>query len=152
MYFWKIDKLSEELISSELTEAESFKYLMANAVLVALAAIQYEAPNEYDTWAGIAGFFITIFGLWFIYKCNGGKNGRQIMQRYLSVGFVVLIRLVVLFMLPATIALHVISEVYYGGMSAETNISLFILMLISEVVLILWIAKHINHIAKSTHA
>ena len=151
MYFWKIDKLSEELVSNELTEPESFKYLMANSVLYALVIIQYDIPNKYDTWGGIVGVFITIVGLWFIYKCNGGKNGKQIMQRYLSVGFVVFIRIFVLFMLPAIITSLIIQEIYLGGIPEETTLSLFIVTVISQVVLILWVAKHINNIAKRTH-
>lgn len=150
MYFWNIEKLNEQIISDELSESESFKYLMANSIMYALAVIQYDIPNAYDTWGGIAGVFITIIGLWFIYKCNGGSNGKQIMQRYMSVGFVIFIRLFVLFMLPAIIASLIIQEVYLGGIPEETTLSLFFVSLISEVVLILWIAKHINHIAKRT--
>ncbi|MDH5389475.1 MAG: hypothetical protein OEY06_13645 [Gammaproteobacteria bacterium] len=152
MYFWKIDKLNEQLISDGLSESEQFKYLMANSILYALAVIQYETPNDYDTLAGVVGVFVTIFGLWLIYKCNGGINGKQIIQRYLSVGFIVFIRVFVLFMLPAVIASLVIQEMYLGGIPEETTMSLFIVILASQVVLIFLSAKHINYIAKRTNA
>ena len=152
MYFWKIDKLNEQLISDGLSESETFKYLMANSILCALATIQYEIPNNYDTWGGMSGFFVTVFGLWFIYKCNGGKNGNQIVQRYLSVGFVVFIRVFVLFMIPAIIASFVIQELYLGGIPEETTLSLFIVIVASQLVLVTLVAKHINFIAKRTHA
>lgn len=151
MYFWKIDKLNEQLISDGLSESEQFKYLMANSILYALAAIQYETPNDYDTFAGVVGVFITILGLWFIYKCNGGANGKQIIQRYLSVGFIVFIRIFVLFMLPAVIAALVIQEMYLGGAPEETTLSSFIIILASQVILILWTAKNINYIANRTN-
>ena len=152
VYFWKIDKLNEQLISGELSEQEQFKYLMANSILYALAVIQYDTPNNLDIWAGVIGVFVTALGLWFIYKCNGGQNGKDIIQRYLSVGFVVFIRVFVLFMLPAIIAASVIQEIYLGGIPEETTMSLFMLMIISEVVLVLWVAKHINYIAKHNNA
>jgi len=152
MYFWKVDKLKEQLISGELSEQEQFKYLMANSILYSLAAIQYETPNDFDTLAGAIGVFITVLGLWFIYKCNGGPNGKNIIQRYLSIGFIVFIRVFVLFMLPAIIAASVVQEMYLGGIPEETTMSLFTLMIITEVILVLWVAKHINYIAKHANA
>lgn len=41
MYHWKIVELKKELIRSGLTEAESFKYLMANSILLTVACIEY---------------------------------------------------------------------------------------------------------------
>ena len=152
MYFWKIDKLNEQIISNGLSESEQFKYLFANSILYALAVIQYETPNEYDTWGGLAGIFFTIIGLWLIYKFNGGANGKHIIQRYLSVGFVVFIRTFILFMIPAIIASMVIQELYLGGIPEETTLSLFIVTLASEVVWLLWTLKNINYIAKRTDA
>ncbi len=152
MYFWNIDKLTEQLISGELSEHEQFKYLMANSILYALAVIQYEVPNQLDTWCGIIGIFITILGLWFTYKCNGGPSGKNIIQRYLSVSFIVLIRITVLFMLPAIIAASIIQEFYLSGIPEETTMSSFILIIISEGIFVLWVAKQINFIAKHTNA
>ena len=152
MYFWKLDKLNEQLISGPLDESESFKYLMANSIVYALAAIQYDTANVYDTWGGLGAVIITIIGLILIYKINGGKDGANIMQRYLSIGFVVFIRFFILFLLPAVITFLIIQEIYFGGIAEETTLSFFILMIISEVVLILWVAKNIQYVAKHNNA
>lgn len=151
MYIWKIDKLSAQLMSGDLEESESFKYLMASTILYALATIQYDMPNDFDTLAAIISVFISAGGLWFIYKCNGGKNGKNIIQRYLAIGWVVFVRLFVLFLLPAVIAMTVTQEIYFGGAPEETSIAMFTLMLVSEVIYIIWVAKHIKHIANNSH-
>jgi len=85
MYFWKIDKLNQELIAGDLTEHETFKYLLASTVLYSLAMIQYSNPNQFDTWSGLLSGLVGILGLFFIYRCNGGRNGKNIVIRYLSI-------------------------------------------------------------------
>lgn len=152
MYIWKIDKLNAELISGELDESESFKYLMASTILYALSLIHYEAPSEYDTLAGIVAVLISAVGLWYIYKCNGGKNGKNIIQRYIAIGWVVFVRLLILFMLPAIVALIITQEIYFGGIPDKTSLSMFTLTMISEVIYIIWVAKHISYIEKQSHA
>ena len=152
MYIWKIDKLNQQLISSELSEPDAFKYIMANTILYSLAMIEYTTPNEYDTYNGILGVFLSIIGVWFIYKCNGGKNGKYFIGRYISISWVVFVRFTVLFLLPAAIAMIAVQELYMGGMTEQTTVMDMTLIIISEIVYFLWLGKHINYVAKQTHA
>jgi len=152
MYTWKIDKLNQQLISSNLTEPDAFKYLMAWTVLNSLAMIQYLIPNQYDTYNGIMSVVISIIGLAFIYICNGGKNGSHLLERYLSIGWVVFVRFMVLFLLPASIAMIAVQEIYMGGIAEQTTEMDMAFVLISEVVYFLWFAKHIKFVAKKSHA
>lgn len=148
MYIWKIGELKAQLSQGELSEPEAFKYLMANTVLYSLSTIQYFDPNRYDTLSGFLGLCITIAGLWFIYKCNGGKNGKHFIHRYLSVGWVVFVRFFVLFILPASIILSLFQEFYLGGIPEETGFFDVFYINMAEVVYVLWMAKHINYVAK----
>ena len=152
MYIWKIDELNQQLISSNLTEPDVFKYLMAWTVLNSLAMIRYLVPNQYDTYNGVMSVVISIIGLAFIYICNGGKNGSHLLERYLSIGWVVFVRFLVLFFLPAYIAMFTIQEIYMGGIAEQTTEMDMAFYLILEVVYILWCAKHINFVAKQSQA
>ena len=152
MYIWKIDKLNQQLISSNLTEPDAFKYLMAYTVLNALAMIQYTIPNQYDTYNGVMSVVISIIGLTFIYICNGGKNGSHFLERYISIGWVVFVRFIVLFFLPANIAMFTIQKIYMGGISEQTTEMDIAFVLISEIVYFLWCAKHINFVVKQSQA
>ena len=151
MYIWKIDELNQQLISSNLTEPDVFKYLMAWTVLNSLAMIRYLVPNQYDTYNGIIAVVISIIGLVFIYICNGGKNGSHLLERYISISWVVFVRFLVLFFLPAYIAMFTIQEIYMGGIAEQTTEMDMAFLLISDVVYFLWFAKHIKFVAKQSH-
>ena len=152
MYIWKIDELNQQLISNNLTEHDTFKYLMAYTVVSALAMIRYNIPNQYDTYIGIIGVVITIIGLVFIYICNGGKNGSHLLERYISISWVVFVRLMVLVCIPASIAMIAVQEIYMGGLAEQTTEMDMAYYLILEVVYLLWCAKHIKFVAKQSHA
>jgi hypothetical protein len=152
MYIWKIDKLDEELIAGDLSEHETFKYLVAYTILSSLAMIQYSNPNQFDTWAGILAGLTALLGLFFIYKCNGGRDGKNIVIRYLSIGWVIFVRMFVLLMLPTMIIILTLQEIYMGGVPEEsTSIDLYYLTFL-EVTYVFWVAKHINYVARKTHA
>jgi hypothetical protein len=152
MYIWKIGELKTQLSQGELPEPEAFKYLMANTVLYSLAAIQYFNANHYDTLSGFLSLCIAVIGLWFIYKCNGGENGKHIIHRYLSVGWVVFVRFAVLFILPVTVVFILFQELYLGGIHEETTLFDVFFMSAAEVIYFLWVAKHINYVAKQSNA
>jgi hypothetical protein len=151
MYIWKIDQLNKELITGELPEREKFKYLVASSIIYGLAMIQYSSPNQADTWSGVIAAIVTVIGLFFIYKCNGGDNGKEFLTRYLSISLVILVRLLVLLMLPSLIVLMVVQEIYLGGMPDETTTIDLAYIIIIEVVYVFWVAKHINKVARGSN-
>lgn len=149
MYIWNIDKLGERLISGKLEESEAIKYLMAYTVLTSLSMIHYSSSNQYDIFVGVACSFIAIFGLLFIYKCNGGRNGGNFMDRYFSIGWVIFIRFLVLLLIPLLVIFFILQEVYMGGVPEETTALDAVLILALEVIYIFWVARHINYVAKN---
>ncbi len=152
MYIWKIEKLNQELIVGELSQKEQMKYLVANTAIYSLAMIQYSNPNTIDTWSGVLAGIIALVGVYFIYHCNGGACGRQLLIRYLSVGWIVFIRMFALLMLPSIIVLFALQETFMGGVLDESTTIDLIYLTAIEVIYILWVAKHINKIARSSHA
>jgi hypothetical protein len=152
MYVWKINRLNEQLMSGELSEVEKFKYLIANTIIYSLAMIQYYAPNAIDTWSGFLYGIIALVGVVIIYYCNGGSSGKHLLQRYLSISWVVLVRMLVLLMLPTMIALFAIQEIYLGGVPDETTYIDMAYTTALEVIYVLWVAKHVNKVARAAHA
>jgi hypothetical protein len=150
MYIWKIEKLKEELVAGDMPERETFKYLVASSALYALAMIQYSNPNSLDTWSGVTAGIVTLMGLFFIYRCNGGDSGRDFLIRYLSISWVVFVRMIVLFMIPALIVIFTLQELYMGGIPEETTNIELIYMTVIEIVFVLWVAKHVNRVARES--
>jgi len=119
MYFWKIDKLKKDLAKQPLSESESFKYLFATIILYSLAMIPFPENNLWDVIDSLIGGVITVFGVWYIYKCNRGSMGSNFLQKYLSIGWVVGIRWLVFVLLPTVIVYFIAKGIYYG-ITAET--------------------------------
>jgi len=148
MYFWKISKLKSDLINQPLPESESFKYLIANAVVYGLAMIPFGEKNIWDIYFSIATLVITILGTIYIYGCNRGANGKNFLQRYVSLSWVVGIRWIVLIALPIIILYYIAIGIYFGIVSYTINpldIILFSILLVSYFWLL---GKHMKEVAK----
>ncbi len=114
MYFWKINKLKSDLLKKPLSERESFKYLFATLVLYSLGMIPILENNTWDIYSAIITALITAIGVYYVYKCNKGASGNNFLQKYLSIGWVVGIRWIVLIMLPIMIIYFIAIEIYSG--------------------------------------
>lgn len=156
MYFWKIEKLKEELVEKGLSQSALFKYIF---VYIFLSALVYEASynfvgeesNNFDYLQSIINMVLIGFGTYFCYVANGGANGTDFAERYFSIGFVVAIRFLVL-LIPIAIAMSAIfwSDEDTVDMSTKWN---------DVVVIVVWTALlywrtiyHINQVAKRVHA
>ncbi|HOY70725.1 MAG TPA: hypothetical protein PL131_08305 [Methylotenera sp.] len=98
MYFWKIEKLKAQLIEKPLTDKEALPYLIATLILYALC-MYIGLPTDY----GLPFFFTLllqlvscIYGTIWLFKQNGGDNGKQFIHRYFTVGWVASIRFFVI--------------------------------------------------------
>jgi hypothetical protein len=123
MYFWKIEKLKEDLSAGPLPEAESVKYVVAQEVLYALGMVPFlgvEDNNVWDVADGLVYLFLVLAGVLYAYSCNGRAKGRDFMQRYFAVGWVAGIRWMVMVLLPALVAYGVALGLYYGEAMPES--------------------------------
>lgn len=103
MYFWNVEKLKEDLKKQTVAEGEFFKYLFATVVLYCLGLM---LPYTADIWYKLSTLLMTIItasGLYYVFKCNGGKNGKNFLEKYTSLGWVVSVRWSVLVALPSII-------------------------------------------------
>ena len=149
MYFWRIEKLKKDLLKKPLSESESFKYLFANLVLYSLAMIPFLENNIWDVYSAIIMTLITAIGVYYVYKCNKGASGSNFLQKYLSIGWVVGIRWIVLVMLPIMIVYFVTVEIY-AGIPESTTLS-DVLFLNSLYITYFWLlGKHIKDTVKKS--
>ncbi len=93
MFFWRITRLKEQLAERPLSTGEELPYLVAYLVLSTLAMyIPYgdaEIPAAVD---GIVVTAIAVAGTVYVYRQNGGGDAPFFLQRYFSIGWVVLVR------------------------------------------------------------
>lgn len=114
MYFWNIGALTDELGRSSLPEDEAFKYLMASTVLYGLALIPLPGTNSLDVYSAIAEGAVALLGIVYVYRCNSGSDGRDFLQRYFSIGWVLGVRWLVLIVLPTLVVYFTVLESIAG--------------------------------------
>lgn len=52
---------------------------------------------------GVIYFFVSLIAIYYIYQKNGGPQGKDFVQKYLTIGFVFWVRWVVFVALPVTL-------------------------------------------------
>jgi len=148
MYFWKIEKLKDDIKNNLLTPKENFLYLVSYvtvySIFLMLAVVQL-----YKTLGiGMAVMQIVLFiaGTYYAYYSNGGANGRDFTKRFFSIGWVFLLR-ATFFMGIGMLNLYVMTRLL-GYESLFTVKNSAIIALIFEILFYWRIGKHINDVEK----
>lgn len=100
MYFWKIEKLKEDIRQDRLTEKDKFLYMLVSVVIYAilfeiLAYMPAENSNQWDYIESIGNILLALLGTIFVFRANGGSQGRDFLGRYFALSLVVSIRFLV---------------------------------------------------------
>ena len=95
MYWWNLDRLRAELANDQFDEGSRFAYLLACALMTSLA-IQLPggdpAPDGSSYLIAFVHLLTIAGGTWWAYRQNGGADGRQFLERYLSLSWVITLR------------------------------------------------------------
>lgn len=108
MYFWKIEKLKEDIREGTLSEKDRFSYMFLSSIITVLLMVllrytPIEQPNIWDVIDSTLYVLMSIIGMLFAYRANGGSNGTDFLGKYFSISFVLMIRLFILFLLIAIV-------------------------------------------------
>ncbi len=128
MCFWNIEKLKEDIRADRSPEKDRFIYAL---IYLGLGAIGVEflthAPMELRGEGGwdivvSASNALIILGTILAFKANGSNDGIDFLGRYLSIGFVVNVRLIVL-ALPIFAMCFLLLEYVFGN---EATIRIYV--------------------------
>jgi hypothetical protein len=104
MYFLNIKALKKDLINGPLSEKQTLPYMLA---WVSFEGIVQIAPNHtFNNWtiiSGIISLIIAILGTYYCYNRNSGINGQYFLQRYISFGWIVGVRMALFIAIPGVI-------------------------------------------------
>ncbi len=122
MYFWKIEKLKDDLTAGRLSTAEQFKYLLATEISWSLVSVPF--ISDTNNWMDVANALIAVplvgFGTYYLYVRNGGRDGINLFERYMSLAWVMTIRFLVLVVLPVFIIYFVVYATVAGTLGITT--------------------------------
>ena len=93
--FWDTKHLKLELATGAMSEGKAFLYFFAimgfdwlqfTTFRLSPASVPISAWERVDAWLTFA---LTVFGLAFLFWCNGGVRGKDFLYRYFPLSFVV---------------------------------------------------------------
>lgn len=143
MFFWRIRNLVKLLGERELTEREAFQYFFVYLVLITgLSEIPTPDWNEWDTAGAVASTVVTILGLLYCFRSNGGAAGEAFLARFSALMLVVSIRTAV-FLIPLMIAVMGAADLL-GVLSDDTSWFEFVLVTAVGVLVYLRVAAHLR--------
>ena len=96
MFFWKIDRLKQILSERQLTAKESLFYYLFSfctlSVFIILGRLNERSGLLQVAIETFISIFITIFGTIYLYNLNGGPQGKNLIEKLFSIGWVVSVR------------------------------------------------------------
>src|SRR2546428_5503058 len=102
MYFWNVGDLKRRLMTGGLSAPESLKYLIAFAILllgnvqgVRVSGVSTPTMAIIEALDLVAAWLIALLGTIFCYFQNGASEGKSFLERYLSLSWVVALRITV---------------------------------------------------------
>jgi hypothetical protein len=107
MYWWRLSRLKDQLRAGPMPSRQALSYLLATLILYSIPTFVPGDTSESLTrldWAfTVAAWIISIAGTWAVYRANGGTTGEDFLARYLSLGWVLLVRFAVFLAIPAVL-------------------------------------------------
>ena len=145
MYFWSINDLVRTLGDRDLRDDESFPYFFIYVVLMTLATSVPEIGwNTWDTVAATGTVILTAAGVLYCYRANGGSAGTAFLSRFMAISWVMMIRLLVLF-LAVFFAAAIVATVL-GESTEEASWWDTLLVFGMEVLTYTLVAKHLRRV------
>jgi hypothetical protein len=104
MIIWRIGRLVEQIRNRPLSSRELLPYTISTAMMIALAfvATDWLRPWDRDDFEAAVDSATTLLagsisavGVWACYRANGKEAGVDLLDRLLSIGFVLLVRFVI---------------------------------------------------------
>ena len=141
MYIWKTNKLAEDLKENKVSQTDFKRYYLISSVILSISvyflsieARPYPVVCFFET---VGVIIVTIFGLNLIFKANGGDDGKDYLNRVISLSLPVMIKsMVIAFLIGIVIGILELS-----GISKEYLEYCISLSIVFVDALILWRVK-----------
>ena len=154
MYFWNAKSLANELKDGSLPQSERMKYLLTTvalyAILFEISAMLAEPVTALLILQSILIVAMTIVGTLACYEVNRRGDNREFIDRYICIGWVVIIKIMVLalavYVVYMVIGLAVGGEAFARFLDSTSIVSMMFTTIVS--IVYYWrVARHIERIA-----
>jgi hypothetical protein len=151
VYFWRVDHLKQELVARSISDAGALPYLVwAGAVTAFLISMPLGEPNEWDFAAAAASAALYVAGTVYAFRRNGGPAGESFLVRYLSLSWVVAIRMAVGVGIPAIVALLALEAILLEEIPEQRTALEAFGSVVIEAAIYARIAHHVGDVARTS--
>lgn len=143
MYFIRYSSLKERLKNRSIDDREALPYLILFCVLEAIATALpgSDYKNRWDYISTGVTLLITIWGVIYAYQRNGGRNGYDLIHKFVILGWVVAVRYLI-GVVPIFIAVFALAW-HYDFVGDESTLFAIILFSVLEIIFYQRIGRHI---------
>ena len=145
MYFLRYQPLKDKLRTRSLSDREALPYLILFSGFAA-AVYLFPTTEEFNVWDWIGGgssVALAVLGVIYSYIQNGGRQGFDLIQKYVVIGWVVAVRCILAF-IPCVFAFY-FSVDYFGMISDETSWLDTLFFAAFEVIFYQRIGRHVGN-------
>lgn len=147
MFFVHYHPLKEKLRDRTLSDAEALPYFIGSSILGLLPAGGIE--NIWDFSALVVTIVLTIMGLRWAYKANGGAKGFDIIQKTVVLFWILGFRVLLFCIIPlACFAIGISIAMPEETTPEKTGIAEVIVFAIIQIIIWKRLAKHISDTVK----
>ena len=104
-----------EDLKKGLNEQENFNYFLAYTAIGLIALFIPVGLSMFEVLNSFINAILTILLIIFFYKVNGWSNWKNFLSRFIAIGFVALIRSIILILLPLILIFIIILWIVYQG-------------------------------------
>ncbi len=142
MYFIRYQPLKDKLRDRTLGDREALPYVVVLYALIAAAVFPMHWEwNAWDYASWVGSIAAGVFGTIYVYRCNGGRDGHDFVQKFFVLGWVVGFRCLLVF-IPLIFAVAGIC-LFCGWVTQRTGWIEFVLILGFEVLYFQRLGQHI---------
>ena len=143
MYWIGIKKLKKDLREGTFSDRDAVPYLIAEGVLTELGLLAGSKSNIFDIVAAVIGIAALILGILFVYKYHNRSSRSSFLACYISMGWVLSIRYILLF-LPLVVVAALLGAIFHS--TALTESALLLLTVVYYFVYYYKFAEHISEV------
>lgn len=97
MHFTRLQPLKDELAGPGLTERDRYRYAMAWMIAISVfTGLGGGLNGAWKTPTIVFDLIITVLGVGYAWRRNGGESGRAFLDRYFSIGWVINFRVILM--------------------------------------------------------
>jgi len=150
MYFWDIKALKNDFLQGRFSQTQAFYYLILLLVLFILpVGVVGDSTTIWDKAMFWCELVFVVFGTAVVYKSNGGRDGKEFLERYVSLSWVLFLRIIPLAILIFILTI-ILQDVLLGNSGNEFTVYTFAAVVLVNLIFYWRLSHHMGELSQAS--